>query len=383
DDDDDDEDNKLNNRHHRQQQQQRGAVHLTDEVSPAKRNLLSPTLGGGADLIDVEEKEEEVEIEDETAKAGVEIIHGIYDTVTSIDATAFLRGGRTRDPESLDDGDDQRNASGSSQGIDQTGLIGGSTPPILENGVAQRPSSTYGDDSSVPSISRRPDDHFSGKTANTASDLSSSFPTVPPTKISTAVSPTSLKEVGQINRHKGIFTQLDQLLVLNLAGNRLGSDCDNETTFFGLIRLTALDLSYNAFTRIDVRTFKDVQILDLQNNTIERIESNALPLYNLHTLEPSEKRLQKGAQLFNGLNRLTFSGNAIASVDPLAFRDCFNLKELDLSRNELTTVPDRSPQDLGPRRESEQQPLQRLVPQPRPTNRVQIQDDLPEKTCTW
>ncbi|KAK1137445.1 hypothetical protein K0M31_001955 [Melipona bicolor] len=53
DDDDNDEDNKLNNRHHRQQQQQRGAVHRTDEVSPAKRNLLSPTLGGGVDLIGV------------------------------------------------------------------------------------------------------------------------------------------------------------------------------------------------------------------------------------------------------------------------------------------------------------------------------------------
>ena len=48
DDDEDDEDNKLNNRHHRQQQQQRGAAYRIDEVSPAKRNLLSPVLGGGA-----------------------------------------------------------------------------------------------------------------------------------------------------------------------------------------------------------------------------------------------------------------------------------------------------------------------------------------------
>ncbi|KAK1131974.1 hypothetical protein K0M31_016116 [Melipona bicolor] len=112
DDDDDDEDNKLNNQHHRQQQQRRGAVHRTDEVSPAKHNLLSPTLGGGAGLIGVEldlltnlptlsngkllinndahktsrgveEKEEKVEIEDETAKAGVEVTLGIHDTVTS------------------------------------------------------------------------------------------------------------------------------------------------------------------------------------------------------------------------------------------------------------------------------------------------------------
>ncbi|KAK1120301.1 hypothetical protein K0M31_012661 [Melipona bicolor] len=74
--------------------------------------------------------------------------------------------------------------------------------------------------------------------------------------------------------HKGIFTRLDQLLVLNLAGNRLGSDRVGETTF--LIRLIALDLSYNALTCIDAHTFRDVfflQILDLRNNTInERID---------------------------------------------------------------------------------------------------------------
>ena len=210
DDDEDDEDNKLNNRHHRQQLQQRSAVHRTDEVSPAKRNLLSPMLGGGAGLIGVkldlltnlatnpsngellinnnaqkiiqgvEEEEEDVEIEDEAVKGGGEVIHGINDTVTSIDAIAFLRGGRTGDPESLDDGEEQRNASSSSYGIDQTGFVGGSTPPILQNGVAGRPSGTYGDDPSVPSTSRRPDSHFSGTTANTASNLTSS-PTAPST----------------------------------------------------------------------------------------------------------------------------------------------------------------------------------------------------------
>ncbi|KAF3424671.1 hypothetical protein E2986_04127 [Frieseomelitta varia] len=212
DDDEDDEDNKLNNRHHRQQQQQRGAVHRTDEVSPAKRNLLSPMLGGGAGLIGVkldlltnlatnpsngellinnnaqkiiqgveEEEEDAGIIEDKAAKGGGEVIHGINDTVTSIDAISFLRGGRTGDPESLDDGEEQRNASSTSYGIDQTGFVGGSTPPILQNGVAGRPSGTYGDDPSVPSTSRRPDSHFSGTTANTASNLTSSSPTAPST----------------------------------------------------------------------------------------------------------------------------------------------------------------------------------------------------------
>ncbi|KOX76063.1 hypothetical protein WN51_12875 [Melipona quadrifasciata] len=82
------------------------------------------------------EKEEKIEIEDETAKAVVEVTPGIHDTVTSFDTTTFLRGGYTRDPESLDDNDDQRNASNWSHGIDHTGFVGGSTPPILELGIA-------------------------------------------------------------------------------------------------------------------------------------------------------------------------------------------------------------------------------------------------------
>lgn len=130
--------------------------------------------------------------------------------------------------------------------------------------------------------------------------------------------------------HKSIFTQLYQLLVLNRARNRLGINRFDETTFLGLIRLIARVLSYNAPTRIDARTLRDVFFLrtvDLQNSTIDRIESDTvLPLYNLHTLEPLEKRLHKlGAQRFNGssvLNRLTLSGNAIACLDSLAFRNC-------------------------------------------------------------
>ncbi|KAK1120289.1 hypothetical protein K0M31_012649 [Melipona bicolor] len=111
-----------------------------------------------------------------------------------------------------------------------------------------------------------------------------------------------------------------------------------------------------------------LRTLDLRNSTINRIDSNTvLPLYNLHTLEPSKIRHYKlAAQLFNGpfvLNRLTLSGNAIA------FRDCSNLNELYLSENEQIRVLD------APHRESKQ-PLPQLVPQPRPADWVQIQDNL-------
>ncbi|XP_014206646.1 toll-like receptor 7 [Copidosoma floridanum] len=149
---------------------------------------------------------------------------------------------------------------------------------------------------------------------------------------------------------RGTFTRLEQLLVLNLSGNRLKSDSVNDTTFNGLIRLIVLDLSFNELTHISEFMFKDLfflQILDLRNNSIGHIEPHAFrPLYNLHTLELSDNRLHAiGPQLFNGLfvlNRLTLSGNMISSlkIAPLAFRNCSDLKELDLSSNQLTSVPE-------------------------------------------
>ncbi|XP_031772675.1 uncharacterized protein LOC100870505 isoform X4 [Apis florea] len=249
DDDEDDEDNKLNNRHHRQQQQQRGAAHRIDEVSPAKRNLLSSIPGGGAggagligvklDLLTnlatnpsngellinnnaqkivqgVEEKEEDVEIKDETGSRGEVSIHGINDAAT-IDAIAFLRGGRTGDPESLEHGEEQRTAS-TSYDIDQTGFVGGITPPILQNGVAGRPSGTYGDDPSVPSTSRRPDGHFSG--TNTASNLTSSSPTAPST--------------AHQNLYRGIADQFEGSPTNKSARNRLQAHRDERCGLNGL-----------------------------------------------------------------------------------------------------------------------------------------------------
>ncbi|XP_050492888.1 uncharacterized protein LOC126874644 isoform X4 [Bombus huntii] len=253
DDDEDDEDNKLNNRHHRQQQQQRGAAYRIDEVSPAKRNLLSPVLGGGAgvagligvklnlftnlatnpsnggllinnnarkNIQGVKEEEEDIDIEDETARGGGEVIHGIKDVVTSIDVISFLRGGRTGDPESLEDSEQQRKTS-TSYGIDQTGFVGGSTPPILQNGVAGRPSGTYGDDPSVPSTSRRPDGHLSGTTANTASNLtSSSSPTAPST--------------AHQNLYRGVADQFEGSPTNKTARNRLQAHRDERCGLNGL-----------------------------------------------------------------------------------------------------------------------------------------------------
>lgn len=147
---------------------------------------------------------------------------------------------------------------------------------------------------------------------------------------------------------KGLFHRLEQLLILDLSGNQLTSGHVDAGTFTGLIRLIVLNLSHNALTRIDSRTFKDLfflQILDLRNNSIGFIDDNAfLPLYNLHTLNLAENRLNTIAPLlFNGLfvlSKLTLNNNLIVSVDAKAFRNCSDLKELDLSSNALQEVPE-------------------------------------------
>ncbi|XP_026465274.1 toll-like receptor 7 [Ctenocephalides felis] len=152
---------------------------------------------------------------------------------------------------------------------------------------------------------------------------------------------------------KGLFHRLEQLLVLDLSSNQLSSHHIDENIFTGLIRLIVLNLSNNALTRIDSKTFKDLfflQILDLKNNSIGYVDENAfLPLYNLHTLNLAENRLhQIDNNLFNGLfvlSKLTLNNNLINSIDINAFKNCSDLKQLDLSSNQITRIP-KAIQDL-------------------------------------
>ncbi|XP_026476085.1 toll-like receptor 7 [Ctenocephalides felis] len=152
---------------------------------------------------------------------------------------------------------------------------------------------------------------------------------------------------------KGLFYRLEQLLVLDLSSNQLSSHHIDENIFTGLIRLIVLNLSNNALTRIDSKTFKDLfflQILDLKNNSIGYVDENAfLPLYNLHTLNLAENRLhQIDNNLFNGLfvlSKLTLNNNLINSIDINAFKNCSDLKQLDLSSNQITRIP-KAIQDL-------------------------------------
>jgi len=159
--DDVNDDDNLNNCHHRFHQQRR---HRPDEVSPAKRNVLSPAAGDGSligvgsfDLLTnlatnprntellinnnaqnkVTRREEEAEI------TTSEVTRGTND-VTSI--VTFLQRDRVSDRDIPEDGEEENNVSST----DETDF------GTIDN-VAGRPSVTHGDDPSVPSTSRRTD----------------------------------------------------------------------------------------------------------------------------------------------------------------------------------------------------------------------------------
>ncbi|XP_072761808.1 uncharacterized protein [Anoplolepis gracilipes] len=167
DDDDDDDDDNLNN--HRFHQQRR---HRSDEVSPAKHNLLSlaaPAGGSASGLIsdvssldllinhatntrnellinnNAQNKVTGGEKEEDEIATSNKVTRGA-DNVPSI--VTFLQNNCINDRDISEDGggEDERN--------DSSGGFGGA-PPI--DSVAGRPSVTHGDDPSVPSTSRRTD----------------------------------------------------------------------------------------------------------------------------------------------------------------------------------------------------------------------------------
>ncbi|XP_078040693.1 uncharacterized protein LOC144471949 isoform X2 [Augochlora pura] len=256
DDNDQDDDSNLNNRHHRQQRA--GAHRTADEVS-SKINLLSSSVTGGvggAGLIGVkldlltnlatnpnnteplinnngEEKHTDARLrhhqqqqhqrQQQCTKDQFEIVVDNNEVMRGIeDAIAYLQGGRTEDPEILEDAEQPRNqppSANASYDIDRTRFAGGIVPPpVLQNGVAGRPSGQYGDDPAVPSTSRRPDGHFSGNT-NTASNLTSS-PTAPST--------------AHQSLYRGVADQFDGSPTNKAARNRLQAHRDERCGLNGL-----------------------------------------------------------------------------------------------------------------------------------------------------
>ncbi|XP_025270424.1 putative uncharacterized protein DDB_G0277255 isoform X1 [Camponotus floridanus] len=183
DDDNNDDDNLNNHRFHQQRH------HRSDEVSPAKHNLLSPATpagGSGSGLIsdvssldlltnhatntrnellinnNARNKVTQGEEEGEIATSN-KVTRGA-DDIPSI--VTFLQNNCINDRDISEDGEKERN--------DGSDAFGGA-PPI--DSVAGRPSVTHGDDPSVPSTSRRTDQ--SALFSNTGHQTSS--PTNPST----------------------------------------------------------------------------------------------------------------------------------------------------------------------------------------------------------
>lgn len=156
-DDDDRNDDNLNNCHHRFHQQHR---HRSDEISPTKRNVLSPAVvAGGVSSLDLltnlatNPHNTELLInnnaQNKVTKGEEEAEITTSDEVTrGAENVTFLQRDCVSDRDIPEDGEEESNMSSSA---DESSF--GRT---IDN-VAGRPSVTHGDDPSVPSTSRRTD----------------------------------------------------------------------------------------------------------------------------------------------------------------------------------------------------------------------------------
>ncbi|XP_066599211.1 toll-like receptor 6 [Prorops nasuta] len=162
----------------------------------------------------------------------------------------------------------------------------------------------------------------------------------------------SLKELRLQNNSisvlsPGLFSDMNQLVALDLSRNVLTSSWLNAATFSGLIRLVLLNLSRNRINKLDPALFKDLytlQILNLQYNEIEMIPADTFsPMSNLHTLDLAHNRIfYMDAYSLNGLfalSQLALDSNLLEGIHPDAFRNCSSLQDLNLSGNNLDVVP--------------------------------------------
>ncbi|MDY0134280.1 MAG: GNAT family N-acetyltransferase [Atribacterota bacterium] len=168
------------------------------------------------------------------------------------------------------------------------------------------------------------------------------------------LSKNNLKELPQ---EIGI---LSNLVVLNLANNKLTKLPES---FAKLKALSNLDLRRNTFENIpeslfslELRSlnlssnrldslaflehFKELRVIDLSHNNIEKIDLSLEPNNQLRTLNLSHNFLRDIAALFESvphLERLVFSTNFLQSI-PESIGCMRALEELDISDNHLTSI---------------------------------------------
>lgn len=141
-----------------------------------------------------------------------------------------------------------------------------------------------------------------------------------------------------------LFKKLDQLIVLNLARNRI-NDLPRHI-FNDLKQLKTLDLSYNNLILIPFQLFqelKNLEYLNLSNNKVLSVLDNFF-LHNVHLKQlllnnNFVERLTKSS--LNGLKNLDIldmSSNHLSSIDRLAFEDLRELKSLNLRNNNFSIL---------------------------------------------
>ncbi|KAL1500997.1 hypothetical protein ABEB36_006404 [Hypothenemus hampei] len=143
-----------------------------------------------------------------------------------------------------------------------------------------------------------------------------------------------------------VFRELRQLRKLILKGNS-GLDRLGNLTFFGLIHLQFLDMSWNKLKELNgsVANLENLEVLLLNDNKLQTIlPTDFLELSKLVELDLSNNRITVLRLFFprqNILRYLNLMNNNLTDdvVESYMFQHLTNLETLDLSRNSLTTIP--------------------------------------------
>lgn len=106
--------------------------------------------------------------------------------------------------------------------------------------------------------------------------------------------------------------------------------------------ILTLDLSYNAITSIDgIRSYRDLQKLNLRNNRLFQLPEELCDLRHLQVLDASDNQLALlpgGVGSLKHLENLDLSHNELQSI-PDGLWKCNLMKELNLASNHLTEFP--------------------------------------------
>ncbi|CAL7951113.1 unnamed protein product [Xylocopa violacea] len=134
-------------------------------------------------------------------------------------------------------------------------------------------------------------------------------------------------------------SQKHNLTILSLSG------CFSRDISFqiNLRSLQSLDLSNNLFSQLMENTFDGVPYLkdlNLSHNRLEKFPDLS-NLMSLRKLSLSYNDINAITYIYASpsLKTLNLRGNSITSIDETAFSKCVNLEELDLSENELRSLP--------------------------------------------